>query len=126
MAKITIHTRVTLNGKPGSVTGLKKSGLEGQDLDYEITLDKDSIRKWCAIDDLLREDGKKVKIKPPTLESYINELKREMKEYRSLTEKPESEGLDNLNHEESETYGVFRGKFEALEMVIKRLKKIKK
>jgi hypothetical protein len=60
------------------------------------------------------------------VERIIMELKSDMKEYKKLIEDTEATGTENLSYEETEDYGVYKGKFEILEMVIKRLKKIKK
>jgi hypothetical protein len=74
---------------------------------------------------LLREDGKPVKVRS-SVERIIVELKSDIREYKKLIEGIEETGTENLSYEETEDYGAYKGKFEILEMVIKRLKQIKK
>jgi hypothetical protein len=125
MAKITIHTRVTLDGKPGEVVGLRKKALSGGNFEYSVRLDGEDDSNWFDLSALRREDGKPVKIKS-SVERIIVELKSDMKEYRNLVKEIEEKGTENLSYEETEDYGAYKGKFEILEMVIKRLKQIKK
>ena len=125
MAKITIHTRVTLGGKPGEVVGLRKKALFGGNFEYKVKLDGEEDSDWFDLSALMREDGKPVKIKS-SVGRIIMELKSDMKEYKKLIEGIEETGTENLNYEETEDYGAYKGKFEILEMVIKRLKQIKK
>lgn len=125
MAKITIHTRVTLDGKPGEVVGLRKKALSGGNFEYNVRLDGEEDSDWFDLSALRREDGKPVKVKS-SVGRIITELKSDMKEYKKLVEGYESASTDNLSYEDTEDYGVYKGKFEILEMVIKRLKQIKK
>ena len=126
MAKITIHTRVTIDGKPGEVVGVRRKEISRGHLEYQVKLDGDYIHSdWFDLSSLLREDGKLVKVKS-TLNRLIDELRRDKKEYKKIIKGKEVIGLDNLNYEETEDYGAYKGKFEVLEMVIKRLKEIKK
>ena len=125
MAKITIHTRVTLDGRPGEVVGLRKKALSGGNFEYNVRLDGEEDSDWFDLSALMREDGKPVKVKT-SVERIIMELKSDVKEYKKLIEDMEKTGTENLNYEETEDYGAYKGKFEILEMVIKRLKKIKK
>ena len=126
MAKIKINTRVTVDGKPGEVVAVRRKATSRGHLEYQIKLDGDYIHsEWFDLSSLLREDGKLVKDKS-TLARLIGELRRIKKEYRRIVEDTEAMGLDKLNHEETEDYGVYKGKLEILEVVIKRLKKIKK
>ena len=125
MAKITIHTRVTLGGKPGEVVGLRKKALFGGNFEYSVRLDGEEDSNWFDLSSLMREDGKPVKVKS-SVGRIIMELKSDMKEYKKLIEDTEAIGTGNLSYEETEDYGVYKGKFEILETVIKRLKQIKK
>lgn len=125
MAKITIHTRVTLDGKPGEVVGLRKKALSGGHFEYSVRLDGEDDSNWFDLSALLREDGKPVKVKS-SVERIIAELKSDRKEYEKLVEGIEKIGTENLNYEETEDYGAYKGKLEIIEMVIKRLKQIKK
>lgn len=125
MAKITIHTRIILDGKPGEVVGLRKKALSGGNFEYKIKLDGEEDSDWFVLSALRREDGKPVKVKT-SVERIIMELKSCKKEYKELIEDIEETGTENLSYEETEDYGVYKGKFEILEMVIKRLKQIKK
>jgi hypothetical protein len=125
MAKITIHTRVTLDGKPGEVVGLRKKALSGGGFEYKVKLDGEEDSDWFDLSALLREDGKPVKVRS-SVERIIVELKSDIREYKKLIEGIEETGTENLSYEETEDYGAYKGKFEILEMVIKRLKQIKK
>jgi len=125
MAKITIHTRVTLDGKPGEVVGLRKKALSGGGFEYKVRLDGEEDSDWFDLSALLREDGKPVKIKT-SVERIIVELKSDKKEYKKLIEGMEEVGTENLNYEETEDYGAYKGKLEIIEMMVKKLKQIKK
>lgn len=45
----------------------------------------------------------------------------QLTEYRQLVKEYENKGIENLDLEDTETYGVFTGKVEMLEMLIPKL-----
>ena len=125
MARITINTRITHKGKPGEVTGIRRNPAGG--LLYEVTLDSGGFVDNLGIEQLTREDGKKVKTKStkPTVGKLLDVCKKNAKEYKSLKKAMEEKGLENLNTEETEEYGCYVGKYEILIVMIKGLKEIK-
>ena len=58
------------------------------------------------------------------MKHYINELKVKLVEYTELCNTYEKNGIENLDFEETETYGVYLGKKELLEEIIPNLEKI--
>ena len=58
------------------------------------------------------------------MKEIIKYLKGRLVEYNNLVQQSESIGLDNLNYEETESYGVYVGKVEILEELIPKLEKI--
>ena len=58
------------------------------------------------------------------MKEIIKDLKGRLVEYNNLVQQSESIGLDNLNYEETESYGVYVGKVEILEELIPKLEKI--
>ena len=57
------------------------------------------------------------------MKELIKDLKTRLVEYKQLAQQSESIGLDNLNYEETESYGVYVGKVEILEELIPKLEK---
>ena len=57
------------------------------------------------------------------MKKIIKDLKERLVEYNDLVKQSESIGLDNLNYEETESYGVYVGKVEILEELIPKLEK---
>lgn len=55
---------------------------------------------------------------------YINDLKVKLAEYTKLCNTYEKNGIENLDYEETETYGVYLGKKELLEEIIPNLERI--
>lgn len=125
MAKLTIHTRVILDGKPGEVVGIRRVGIVEGPTEYEVRLDGEYDSAWFELTALLREDGKPIAVKL-TRSRLIKELKLERDGYKKLISKMEEAGTDKLNSEDTESYGVYLGKFEVLVAIIKRLKLMKK
>jgi hypothetical protein len=58
------------------------------------------------------------------MKHYINDLKIKLAEYTELCNTYEKNGIENLDYEETETYGVYLGKKELLEEIIPNLEKI--
>lgn len=50
----------------------------------------------------------------------IKELKEKKKELKSLINDIEDEGIENLNYEETEDYGAYKGKLELVEMLLEQ------
>lgn len=59
------------------------------------------------------------------MENLLKELKNQLIEYTKLCNITESRGIENLDFDETETYGVFLGKKELLEELIPKLEKLK-
>lgn len=55
---------------------------------------------------------------------YINDLKVKLAEYTEICNTYEKNGIENLDYEETETYGVYLGKQELLEEIIPNLERI--
>lgn len=60
------------------------------------------------------------------MKQLIKELKSQLKEYKKLVAGMQKRGLDSLSYEDTETYGVFLGKVEVLEMMIPKLEDLNK
>ena len=60
------------------------------------------------------------------MKQLIKELKSQLKEYKKLVVGMQKRGLDGLSYEDTETYGVFLGKVEVLEMMIPKLEDLNK
>ena len=55
------------------------------------------------------------------MEEYIKKLKENLVEYNQLVANYEASGVENLDYEDTEDYGFFRGQSELLEEVITKL-----
>ena len=60
------------------------------------------------------------------MRELINDLKERLNTYTQLVEESESKGLESLNYEETESYGVYLGKKELLEELVPKLESIYK
>ena len=58
------------------------------------------------------------------MKHYINDLKVRLEEYTEICNTYEKNGIENLDYEETETYGICLGKKELLEEIIPNLEKI--
>jgi hypothetical protein len=60
------------------------------------------------------------------MKKLIAKYKKQHKEYQSLIDNFEKRGVENLNLEDTEDYGVYVGKKEILEQIIKDLTEYEK
>jgi hypothetical protein len=60
------------------------------------------------------------------MKELIRDLKEKLNTYTQLVRESESKGLETLNFEETETYGVYLGKKEILEDLIPKLESLYK
>ena len=60
------------------------------------------------------------------MKELIRDLKEKLNTYTQLVQENESKGLETLNFEETETYGVYLGKKEILEDLIPKLESLYK
>ena len=60
------------------------------------------------------------------MRELVNDLKNQLNTYTQLVEENESFGLENLNYEDTESYGVYLGKKELLEELIPKLEEFLK
>ena len=58
------------------------------------------------------------------MKALIKQLESQLKEYKTLVDKAEKDGVHNLDFEGTEFYGVFLGKKELLEDLIPKLKNL--
>ena len=58
------------------------------------------------------------------MKQLIKELKEQLKEYQQLVNEYEERGIDNLDYEDTEYYGVYVGKVEILNEVITKLENL--
>jgi|688.fasta_scaffold1871070_1 hypothetical protein len=68
------------------------------------------------------DDQFEVEVKP--ILPNIDDLKIKLAEYTELCNTYERQGTENLDYEETETYGVYLGKKELLEEIMPKLEKI--
>jgi hypothetical protein len=58
------------------------------------------------------------------MEKLIAKYKGRLVEYQQLVNEAEERGIENLSYEETEEYGVYKGKSEQLEEIITDLKNL--
>lgn len=58
------------------------------------------------------------------MKELIAKYKTQLEEYNQLVADMEARGIENLSYEETEDYGVYKGKAEMLEQVIPDLENL--
>ena len=59
------------------------------------------------------------------MQELINDLQERLDGYNGIIAQNEARGIENLNLEETEDYGCFKGKAELLEELIPKLEALK-
>ena len=61
--------------------------------------------------------------KQTAMKAIIAKYQERLNEYRTLVTELENRGIENLSFEETEDYGLYKGKMEILEEIIPELEK---